>query len=128
MTCPYCGSAVNIVDSIVIYRTRSYGKAWVCAAYPKCDAYVGCHKRTDKPLGRLADKSLRQAKSKAHKLFDALWREKIKREKCPRKVARSAAYQWLAGQLGIHAEACHIGMFDTPTCEKVASLCARYFR
>ena len=30
MECPYCQSQVVLKDSRIIYRTRSYGLAWVC--------------------------------------------------------------------------------------------------
>jgi len=39
-----------------------------------CDAYVGVHKGTDKPKGRLANAELREYKKKAHSAFDPLWR------------------------------------------------------
>ena len=49
--CPYCGRQAEYVDSKVIYG-RSYGMAYLCR---NCDAYVGVHRGTDEPLGRLAD-------------------------------------------------------------------------
>ena len=36
MECPYCQSQVVLKDSRIIYRTRSYGLAWVCERYPAC--------------------------------------------------------------------------------------------
>lgn len=56
--CPYCGRQAEYVDSKVIYG-RSYGMAYLCR---NCDAYVGVHRGTDEPLGRLADASLRKWK------------------------------------------------------------------
>ena len=126
INCPYCGSQAKLVDSSIIYHGRSYGNAWVCSNFPKCDAYVGCHKGTEKPLGRLADKTLRVAKGEAHKLFDHLWRRKMQKEGCRVKVARNAGYAWLAENLGIKKEDCHIGMFDIETCRKVIKFCIQY--
>lgn len=42
--------------------------------------------------------------------------------------ARGAAYKWLAGELGISAEQCHIGMFDETMCQRVIDLCLPYAR
>ena len=115
--CPYCGEEAVLKDSKVIYR-RSYGMAWICWNYPQCDAYVGCHKGTDKPLGRLANKELREAKKAAHAAFDPLW---LKAK--DRRGERHKAYAWLAESLGIERDDCHIGMFDVETCKRVVALC-----
>lgn len=112
--CPYCGGATRLVDSAVIYG-RSYGQAWVCERYPECDAYVGCHKGTDKPLGRLANAALRQAKQQAHAAFDPLWQSGA--------MTRAAAYEWLAAQVGVDVEDCHIGFFDLAQCARVVMVC-----
>lgn len=124
MTCPYCSAPVKLVDSSVIYNGRSYGPAWVCSAYPQCDAYVGCHPGTSKPLGRLADKRLRNAKMAAHKAFDPIWRTpSISRTP---KQMRAIAYRWLAEQLGVKPKHCHIGWFDAETCERVVEVCEKF--
>lgn len=71
VVCPYCGNKAELVDSAVVYG-RSYGIIWLC--YP-CDAYVGVHKNSPRhaPLGRLANKELREWKMRAHEVFDQLW-------------------------------------------------------
>ncbi len=120
--CPYCGSETKLVDSSIIYR-RSYGPAWVCARYPSCDSYVGCHPGTEKPLGRLANKELRDAKMAAHAAFDPIWRTpSISRT--PRQM-RHVAYRWLADRLGINPKQCHIGWFDAEMCRRVVEVCAK---
>ena len=48
--CPYCGAVSILTDSKVVYG-KSYGMIYLCRNYPKCDAYVGVHKRTNEPLG-----------------------------------------------------------------------------
>lgn len=63
------------------------------------------------PLGRLANAELRSAKSAAHAMFDPLWKS--------RKMHRGQAYAWLAKQMGLRQEDCHIGMFDVDQCKKV---------
>ena len=56
--CPYCKKETEYKDSSIIYG-KSYGMVYICST---CDAYVGVHKGTDKALGRLADKKLRELK------------------------------------------------------------------
>lgn len=114
--CPYCGGESHLADSTRIYSGVSYGPIYLCDGYPRCDAYVGCHKGTTKPLGRLADAELRRAKKAAHAVFDRLWKYKD-------KGARSRAYEWLAEKLGISVEDCHIGMFDIQQCRSVVAAC-----
>jgi hypothetical protein len=109
--CPYCGRQAKFVDSKVIYG-RSYGMIYLCK---DCDAYVGVHKGTDKPLGRLADKELRYWKMAAHDAFDPLWKSK--------SMKRNQAYKWLAGCMGLRPEETHIGMFDVSQCKKVIKIC-----
>ncbi len=104
--CPYCGKQAELVDSIRIYIIKSYGRAYLCEP---CWAYVGCHKGTTKPLGKLADAELRGERIKVHKAFDGYWRGQ--------EMSRSLAYRWLAEQLGISMKKCHVGMFDLGMCE-----------
>ena len=115
--CPYCGKTAELVDDEAIYG-RSYGhKAYWCKP---CDAYVGCHKGTDKPLGRLANAELRKWKMRAHAAFDLLWKGRFMR--------RWQAYAWLASELDIPSEKCHIGMMDIDMCQKVIDVTLNFLR
>ena len=71
--CDYCGRRAEFVDSKVVYG-RSYGMIYLCRCHPGY-AFVGVHKGTDRPLGRLADMELRELKKQAHAAFDPLWKE-----------------------------------------------------
>lgn len=124
--CPYCNQRAVLADSAVIYNGRSYGNAWICANFPLCDSYVGCHKGTDSPLGCMANKELRDAKSAAHKVFDAIWRKKAVRGVCTPKQARVRGYSWLADMLGMHRGKCHIGWMNVEQCRKVVEICEPY--
>lgn len=126
LVCPYCGSGTHLIDSQIVYRGRGFGWLWACNRYPECDAFVGCHPNSEKPLGRLADKKLRAAKMAAHAAFDPLWKWKSRRDRVGTQEARRKAYAWLSGQLGVANELCHIGMFDVDTCAKVTELCKKY--
>lgn len=127
LTCPYCESTAVLRPAKDIYGYDcDYGPLWTCAKFPSCDAYVGCHPGTETPLGRLADGPLRFAKVHAHKAFDPLWRAKMAKTGCSKGDARRAAYAWLAGQLGITAAECHIGMMDKEMCWRVEAICSPF--
>lgn len=112
--CDYCNSKVKLVKGDKVHPEISeLHDQWfyVCT---NCFARVGCHKNSKRPLGRLADAKLRRYRKMAHDSFDALWKSKL--------MKRQAAYEWLAKRLGIPKSKCHIGNFDTDTCEKVVIL------
>ena len=117
--CPYCDQSAKLVTGKTVYPHRRdlwRKRFWVC--FP-CDARCGCHGTTDKPLGRLANAELREAKMRAHAAFDPRWKRG--------PHGRSAEYKWLAHELGIDVQECHIGMFDVETCDRVVGLCRRAF-
>lgn len=112
IACPYCGMRAEYVDSSEIYG-KSYGMIYLCRP---CDAYVGVHKGTSRPLGRLANAELRHWKIAAHAAFDPLW-QSGEYEK------RNDAYAWLAEQMGLPRSKTHIGMFDIEQCKQVIQIC-----
>lgn len=120
MKCPYCVQDIKLVMGKEIYPERPdlyKKKYWLCKP---CEAYVGCYGNTDRPLGRLAKAQLRVLKIKAHHALDALWEDG--------HMCRTHAYLWLAKQLGIAENACHIGMFSTQMCKEVIALCNEKYR
>lgn len=121
--CDYCGEpSVFCPSSAHVYNGRDFGPIYDCR---KCDAYVGVHPGKDrKPKGRLANAGLRKAKMAAHAVFDPLWKKKAARGDCNKKVARGKAYKWLARELGMKPDDCHIGFFDVADCERVIQACA----
>ena len=109
--CPYCNQpAVFLPNSAEVYRGRDYGPIWICRP---CQAWVGCHKPGDVPLGRLANATLRRRKMEAHAAFDPLWKNG--------SMTRSDAYRWLSQAMGV-TEA-HIGQMDVDECRRVIELC-----
>ena len=111
--CPYCGKFSKLVTGEQIYPHRKDLFNMSFYSCQPCDAYVGTHKGTIKPLGRLANKELRIAKSAAHRAFDPLWKYG--------DMKRKEAYKWLAEVLSINVKDCHIGMFDIEMCEDVVT-------
>lgn len=140
--CPYCNGDSKLVTGLVIYPTRvdlADLSFYQCAP---CDAYVGCHKGTTKPLGRLADKELRKWKNIAHRGFDAIWKGFKKRGiegnemsfdyphdavKTPGRMNRGMAYKYLAESMGIEQKHCHIGMFTIEQCKQVYAISQKGF-
>lgn len=127
LTCPYCNSKAEFWQSSVQLYGKDYGPIYCC--YP-CKAWVGCHKGTQIPLGRIANKELREWKKRAHAAFDPLWKRRFilgKFNEGPsysKSKARNAGYGWLAKQLGIKRRDCHIGLFDVEQCQKVVAICS----
>ncbi len=111
--CPYCKSEAEFVDSKTICG-KSYGMVWKCRNHPHCDARVGVHRNTNIPLGRMADKQLRDLKQAVHKFFDPLWKEV--------GFTRTQAYNELSVRMGVPREYCHIGMFDKVACKRALDI------
>lgn len=113
--CPYCQKNTQLVTGAEVYSHRpdlSKKSFYVCW---DCDARVGCHPGTIKPLGKPAGRELRQWRSKAHAAFDPLWKRKPKK--------RKEMYSWLASRLNIDSKRCHIGMMDIEQCKQVIEAC-----
>lgn len=115
--CPYCWRHTVLADSAEIYNGRSYGMIWICRP---CRAYVGCHKGSNKALGRLANAELRTWKKAFHAAFDPIWKNGVE--------ARGELYSWLAGKMGMDVQRCHGGMFDVGQCKKAIELLNRHFK
>lgn len=126
--CPYCNRPAPLVSGLEVYPHRRDlwpKKFYLCKP---CDAWVGCHPPASAegggqgdgtvPLGRLANAELRAAKQAAHAAFDPLWKSGLMR--------RRKAYGWLAKQLDIPVQECHIGMFDVPQCNRVVAHALAY--
>lgn len=114
VVCGYCDREAKRVGADKIYKNRPdlLGRwFWKC---DPCDAYVGCHPGTDRPLGVLSNKRLRHAKQRVHRALDPLWKSGA--------MKRKEAYAMLAKALNISAPNCHIGMFDYETCVKAWTL------
>ena len=115
MKCPYCGGDAELSTGHKVYPHRpdlASLKIWAC--FP-CDAWVGTHKNSGEPLGRLANAELRMAKRKAHAAFDPLWKSG--------QMSRKKAYALLSEKMGLTPDETHIGMFDVEQCKTVILLC-----
>jgi len=114
--CPYCGSDSVLVDAKYLFDDGEYGQVYVCVAHPECDAWVGCHKDSDEPLGPLANSRLRLLQQKAHELFEKTWKAE--------KMSVTDAYIRLRELVGFKKDQqCHFGMFGEKTCNKLIKFC-----
>ena len=108
--CPYCGKEAEWCENKAIYG-KNYGKSYMCYFCKPCDAYVGCHQNTRKPLGTMANAELRDWRKKAHAVIDPLWKDG--------KMKRSQVYSMLYREFGREV---HIGESDIETCKKIIEL------
>ncbi len=117
MICPYCNKQAALVTGKEVYPHRK--DLWQKKFYQcrDCDAHVGCHPGTTKPLGTLSNQALRKARMRAHATFDPLWKGR------QGGGDRKTAYQWLAMTLGIKRDKCHIGQFTEQQCEETVKAC-----
>jgi hypothetical protein len=109
LNCPYCGGKAILRDSEIVYHGNSFGFAWICENYPRCDSYVGCHRTNNKPLGRLANAELREWKQRAHAAIDDLWKSG--------QYKRWQVYRLISDMMGTPFTDTHIGMMDVPECK-----------
>lgn len=126
--CPYCGGDAVLVRGDVIYPQRFElhdKRFWYCAGD---QAWTGCHGKTERPLGTLADKALRDARQAAHSEFDPLWQRKMEREGTEKFRARAHGYRWLAEQMQLPVSQTHIAMFNLEQCAEVVRVCAPFAR
>ena len=110
MICPYCGNEAPWVENKVKYG-RNYGKSYMCYYCEPCDAYVGCHENTRRPLGTMANKELRQLRIKAHVVVDWFWKFG--------GMTRKQTYAMLSERFG---KEFHVGEADIEMCKKIISI------
>ncbi|MCM1291095.1 MAG: DUF3268 family zinc-finger domain-containing protein [Prevotella sp.] len=107
--CQYC-----MCDTIV--QHRGMVRYRVC---PKCGASVRCHDGTERGMGSVADRATGRSRKEAHRWFDAIWKNKLKK-------SRYNAYSWLALRLKMNKDDVHFGLFDEHKCNEVIKLCKAY--
>jgi len=124
--CGECGCRSQMIDGREMYPHRpdlSDLLFYRCS----CGASVGTHKGTREPLGTPANPRTKAARSAAHAVFDPLWKAS-EAKKQGQGNARKRGYRWLAGELGIPFDECHIGMMDAETADRVRQICLPHIR
>ena len=118
--CRYCGGIIRLVPAADVYgsSTERLGMQneylYQCQ---NCNARVGCHKGTTRPLGNLANETLRLKRKETHQVFDSFWKE--------RGMTRTQAYHWMAKKLRLSEQLAHIGGFEMDRCQKLIRLCEK---
>ena len=118
--CRYCGGVIRLTPAKDIYgaSTDRLGLAneniYLCQ---NCNARVGCHKGTNRPLGNVANEVLRLKRRETHQVFDRFWQDN--------GMSRTQAYKWLAKQMRLSEKDAHIGGFEMDQCQQVIDLCRK---
>lgn len=110
VVCPYCKEEASWVDNSAIYG-RNYGKSYKCYYCKPCDAYVGCHQNTRRPLGTMANRELREWRKKTHAMIDPIWKVGM--------ISRYRLYEKLSQLMDRDF---HVGESDMETCKRVMAL------
>lgn len=119
--CRYCGGVIRRVTAQKVYGGAAAKrlKLWNEWFYQcqNCNARVGCHRGTMRPLGNVANEVLRLKRMETHQVFDSFWKKQ--------GMTRTAAYKWLSVQMDLPEEKAHIGGFEVDQCQQVIDLCRR---
>lgn len=114
-----CSVNIELTSNQIIYG-KEYGEWPYIYFCSDCRAAVGCHKNTEIPLGRMADRQTRKLRTKAHNEFDKLWQGGL--------MTRKKAYNWLASELGIESSECHISWFSKDQLKDTITLSSDYIK
>jgi hypothetical protein len=112
--CAYCMERAKLMLTSSHRYAQDYGPIWECDG---CQAWVGCHPGTWRPLGRLANHTLRKLKRQVHEAFDPIWKSGA--------VTRGEAYHLLAVTMGLHDSQAHVGMMDEETAARAIEAAKR---
>ena len=121
--CRYCGGVIRLVSARKIYgsSTDRLGLAgeniYLCQ---NCNARVGCHKGTNRPLGNVANEVLRLKRRETHQVFDGFWKGL--------GMSRTQAYKWLSNRMDLSEKDAHIGGFEMDQCQQVIDLCVKEWK
>lgn len=118
--CPLCNKTGELVKGLDVYPHRTdLSKKSFYRCPEHTNVFVGCHPDTNNPMGYMATPKLRTLRSKVHKLFDPIWKEK-------RLESRTKAYQWFAKEMQLPLKITHVAMFNEQQCHKAIYLLESY--
>lgn len=76
--CRYCGGVIRRVSGQKIYGDAAANRLKLREEWfyqcQNCNARVGCHKGTKRPLGNVSNEVLRLKRKETHQVFDAFWK------------------------------------------------------
>ena len=103
---PGCGSTMSL-------RHGRFRLFYGCDRFPECKGSHGAHP-DGRPLGTPAPQATKDARKRAHDVFDRLWKG------ARPTMSRGQAYAWMADVLGQRDP--HIGNMDEEECERLIRL------
>lgn len=105
-----CGSNMILRQTTkFINKDGSPRKFYGCSRYPDCTGVHGAHQNSGKPHGIPADKETRQARVKAHEVFDAYVKKWFPN--------RREGYTFLQNIMKMTPSEAHISRFTKEQCE-----------
>lgn len=106
LKCPDCGG------TLMMRRSGKLGRPFYgCTKFPECRGCHGAH-FDGSPLGVPGDRATREARKRAHELFDKVWQNRLVQD-------RQAAYKWLMKALGLSVEMAHIARLTIEQCSEL---------
>lgn len=106
-------------------RRGPYGLFYGCTSWPVCTMKIGAHQKTGEPLGIPADKATRNARIRAHAVFDRLWKWDAISDPY---MTRNQAYRWMQRTMELSVDDAHIGKFTVDQCERLIREVGIYVR
>lgn len=108
LACPDCGAPMKLKGS-------RHGLFYGCTKWSetRCRGSHGAH-ADGRPLGTPATRDTKDARIRAHAVFDQLWQY--------RGAKRSEAYRWMRKTMKLTIEQAHIGHFTLEQCDQLIGL------
>lgn len=111
LDCPDCLGKSHLQ----LRKSDAHGLFYGCVKWPDCRGTHGAHP-DGRPKGIPGNKATREARIKAHEVFDLLFSG-------PKpKMTEEAAYVWMAGAMGLSFEEAHIARFTVEQCNALIKL------
>jgi len=107
----------------MVLKRGKYGYFYSCERYPHCRGIHSANKRTGAPLGIPANRQTIEARKRAHKIFDLLWRG----QNSPMK-SRPEAYAWLRKVMKLSKTDGHIGRFSIEQCQQLIDKVTSWYK
>src|SRR5690606_20047671 len=123
VSCPYCSALALRMTGRELHPSRpdlANMRFHVCR---NCDAWIGCVEGSWEPVAPLANAELRRAKQDAHAAVEPIWQAAVAAHNWAPSKARSAAYAWLASEMGLGPKPPRIANFDLKQCEVAILIC-----
>lgn len=119
LKCAECGALMGL-------RKSKHGPFYGCSNFREtgCKGSHGAHP-SGAPFGTPADKTGKQARIEAHRVFDEVWKRRLINSGKSRNANRHMAYSWMRKAMDLTHNTAHIGNFDKPQCEKLMLLVHR---